>query len=135
LFLVANKDDLFRIECSEEGFILFDHCSLVHYNTLEPLVSHDFRSRFSYSGDDDGLPFNDLLLEVLLVLKERFELVPCEFLDCFDIVAKKVNVLLIQLELLLADEEFNVFTISKLVNLTDFHDRRKAENLGKLLDR
>ena len=130
LFLVADKDYLFRVDCSEEGFILFDHRSFIHDNYLESAVGHDFRGRLSNSGDDDGLPYNDLLLERLLVLEEHFELVPGEFLDCFDVVAKEVNVFLVQLELLLADDEFNVFAVSKLVDLSDFHNRRKVQNLG-----
>ena len=95
LLLVTNEDDLLCVYSSEKSFILFDHRCLIHDNSLELAVCHNFSSRFSDGGHDYWFLFNDLLLERLLVLKKHLELFSGEFFYSFDIVAKEVHILLV----------------------------------------
>lgn len=91
LFLIADQDDLLGVDRRQKRLILLDHGCLVHYDTFESAVCHDFRRSLPHRGHNDRLVLNNLALEGLLVLEESLELRLLQLLDFLDIVAEKVD--------------------------------------------
>jgi len=83
--------------------VLLYHGSFVDDDSLELTVAQSLGTRLAHCRDDDLALLQNVLFKVILILDEFLELLLRKLLDCLDVAAKDVGVLLLECRLYFAD--------------------------------